>query len=82
LTCCTATYIQAIEGVRSLNPFSLRLVELKEMPSVLEVPERTNSMVIGGWARVKNGIYRGDLVQVFSPTCSDQQPNNAGTGVL
>lgn len=40
-------------------------VPSNEIGQLLNVRRKNNEVKEGTWARVKNGIYRGDLTQVF-----------------
>lgn len=54
----------ALEGVMNAYPRSkMVLVPVKEMPDLLRVT-KTEELNVGGWVRVKKGLYEGDLAQI------------------
>lgn len=56
------TALALIPFVRLTSPF--KLLRRSEMPRVLVAPEKAQ-LVLGQWVRIKNGIYRDDLAQVY-----------------
>ncbi len=54
----------AIKGLRNLQEYNIRLVPIKEMVDVLNVTKKHISLKRGDWARIKRGIYKGDIAQV------------------
>ena len=54
----------ALEGIMNVYPrTSIVMVPIKEMPDLLRVT-RSESLVPGGYVRVKRGKYAGDLAQI------------------
>lgn len=54
----------ALEGIMNVYPrTSIVMVPIKEMPDLLRVT-RSESLVPGGYVRIKRGKYAGDLAQI------------------
>ena len=54
----------ALEGIMNVYPRTLTImVPIKEMPDLLRVT-RSESLVPGGYVRIKRGKYAGDLAQI------------------
>ena len=54
----------ALEGIMNVYPRSLTImVPIKEMPDLLRVT-KSESLVPGGYVRIKRGRYAGDLAQI------------------
>ena len=54
----------AINGIRSLFQWSVKLVPINEMVDVLKVPTKEFKITKGAWVRVKRGQYTGDIAAV------------------
>lgn len=46
-------------------PWNLKLVPIKEMPDVLRVPRKIPLIKRGDWVRVKRGVNKNDIAQVY-----------------
>jgi len=55
----------AIKGMSSLQYWSLKLVPIKEMVDVMTVSKKSVSLQKGDWVRIKRGVYRGDVAQIY-----------------
>ena len=55
----------AIKGMRTLSEWTLKLVPIKEMADVLTVTKKANAFRKGDWVRVKRGLYKHDIGQVY-----------------
>ncbi|RLN69430.1 hypothetical protein BBJ28_00016540 [Nothophytophthora sp. Chile5] len=56
----------ALNGLRDVQQWSMKLVPIHEMTSVLTVQKRRKPLVAGAWARMKRaGIYKADLCKVL-----------------
>lgn len=56
----------AIQGLRDIVPWSMKLVPIQEMSSVLTITSMKKPIVAGVWARIKRvGTYKGDLCKVL-----------------
>ena len=49
----------------SLQYWSLKLVPIKEMVDVMTVSKKSVSLQRGDWVRIKRGVYRGDVAQIY-----------------
>eukprot|EP01102_Stenamoeba_stenopodia_P011247 TRINITY_DN343_c0_g1_i3.p1 TRINITY_DN343_c0_g1~~TRINITY_DN343_c0_g1_i3.p1 ORF type:complete len:1028 (-),score=262.83 TRINITY_DN343_c0_g1_i3:62-3145(-) len=56
----------AIEDIKNMFTYNLRLVPIKEMTDVLKPSKKRISLQPNSWVRVKRGLYSGDLAQVIS----------------
>jgi transcription elongation factor SPT5 len=57
---------EAVNGLRDIFQYSLKLVPVHEMTSVLNVKKKRKPVVPGTWARFKRaGLYKGDLCKVL-----------------
>jgi transcription elongation factor SPT5 len=57
---------EAINGLRDILPFTMKLVPVHEMTSVLSIQSKKKPLVAGTWARIKRaGLYKGDLCKVI-----------------
>jgi transcription elongation factor SPT5 len=54
---------KAVEGIRDLNSWELRLVPIGEMPACLRAAKQ-EEVASGAWVRVTRGTYKGDLGQL------------------
>ncbi|GMF09296.1 unnamed protein product [Phytophthora lilii] len=55
-----------LNGLRDVQQWSMKLVPIHEMTSVLNVQTRRKPLVAGAWARMKRaGLYKGDLCKVI-----------------
>jgi hypothetical protein len=54
---------QAIMGLRILY-YKITLVPIREMRDVLRITKKQLELQRNKWVRVRNGLYKGDLVQV------------------
>jgi transcription elongation factor SPT5 len=67
---------QAIQNLQDIfHSFKIKMVPTKEMPDVLTIPVKRKPLQKGDWVRVKRGIYKGDIAQVY-------QYNEATSDVL
>jgi transcription elongation factor SPT5 len=57
------TALAGVPFVRLTSPF--KLLQRKEMPRVVVAPEKAQ-LEEGQWVRIKNGLYRDDLAQVYT----------------
>ncbi|KAJ0405002.1 hypothetical protein P43SY_004919 [Pythium insidiosum] len=56
----------AVNGLRDIMQYSMKLVPVHEMTSVLNVKKKRKPVVAGTWARFKRaGLYKGDLCKVL-----------------
>lgn len=55
---------QALNGMRNVFTWGMKLVPIKEMTAVLAVPKKVTGLQKDGWVRVKRGSYKGDIGQV------------------
>ncbi|TMW63337.1 hypothetical protein Poli38472_002278 [Pythium oligandrum] len=56
----------AVNGLRDIMQYSMKLVPVHEMTSVLNVKKKRKPVVAGTWARFKRaGLYKGDLCKVM-----------------
>uniref|UniRef100_A0AAV1UIT8 Transcription elongation factor SPT5 n=1 Tax=Peronospora matthiolae TaxID=2874970 RepID=A0AAV1UIT8_9STRA len=54
-----------LTGLRDVQQWSMKLVPIHEMTSVLNVQTRRKPLVAGAWARIKRaGMYKGDLCKI------------------
>merc|ERR1719242_1110460 len=56
---------RAVEGIEGLNMWKIKLVKLKDMTSALVVKMTDPTISRGQWVRMKKGIYKDDLAQVW-----------------
>lgn len=57
---------EAVTGLRDIMPWSMKLVPIHEMSSVLSIKTRRKPIVAGSFARMKRaGLYKGDLCKVL-----------------
>ena len=56
---------EALKGVRDLFAWKIKLVPIKEMTDVLTVTRKPINLEKNSWVRVKRGVYRGDIAQVW-----------------
>ncbi|GLD93079.1 hypothetical protein PINS_up001671 [Pythium insidiosum] len=57
---------EAVNGLRDIMQYSMKLVPVHEMTSVLNVKKKRKPVVAGTWARFKRaGLYKGDLCKVM-----------------
>ncbi|OWZ22081.1 Transcription elongation factor SPT5 [Phytophthora megakarya] len=55
-----------LNGLRDVQQWSMKLVPIHEMTSVLNVKTKRKPLVAGAWARMKRaGLYKGDLCKVI-----------------
>ncbi|CAK4078924.1 unnamed protein product [Aphanomyces euteiches] len=56
----------AINGIRDIFQWSMKLVPIHEMTSVLTIQSKKTPVTAGCWARFKRaGVYKGDLCKVI-----------------
>lgn len=56
----------AMNGLRDVQQYSMKLVPIHEMTSVLNVQSKRKPLVVGAWTRMKRaGLYKGDLCKVI-----------------
>lgn len=56
----------AMNGLRDVMQYSMKLVPIHEMTSVLTLQKKRKPLTVGAWARMKRaGIYKGDLCKVL-----------------
>ncbi|OQR83266.1 transcription elongation factor SPT5 [Achlya hypogyna] len=57
---------EAVNGLRDIQSWSMKLVPIHEMTSVLTIQKKKTPIVAGVWARFKRaGLYKGDLCKVI-----------------
>ncbi|EQC42652.1 hypothetical protein SDRG_00380 [Saprolegnia diclina VS20] len=57
---------EAVNGLRDIQSWSMKLVPIHEMTSVLTIQKKKTPVVAGVWARFKRaGLYKGDLCKVI-----------------
>ncbi|RHX96484.1 hypothetical protein DYB25_004031 [Aphanomyces astaci] len=55
----------AVNGIRDIFPWSMKLVPIHEMTAVLTIQNKKTPVTAGCWARFKRaGLYKGDLCKV------------------
>ncbi|KAF0688069.1 Aste57867_20293 [Aphanomyces stellatus] len=55
----------AVNGIRDIFPWSMKLVPIHEMTAVLTIQSKKTPVTAGCWARFKRaGLYKGDLCKV------------------
>ncbi|KAI9323900.1 hypothetical protein BX666DRAFT_2038802 [Dichotomocladium elegans] len=62
---------QAIANIPNIFQSSLMLVPIKDMIDSINIQKKETEIPIGGWVRVKRGVYTGDLGKVLE--ISDSQ---------
>ncbi|RHY33829.1 hypothetical protein DYB32_001567 [Aphanomyces invadans] len=56
----------AVNGIRDIFPWSMKLVPIHEMTAVLTIQNKKTPVTAGCWARFKRaGLYKGDLCKVI-----------------
>lgn len=56
----------AMNGLRDIMQYSMKLVPIHEMTSVLTLQNKRKPLTVGAWARMKRaGLYKGDLCKVL-----------------
>ncbi|DBA02343.1 TPA: hypothetical protein N0F65_007162 [Lagenidium giganteum] len=56
----------ALNGLRDVMQYSMKLVPIHEMPSVLNIQKKRKPLAVGAWARIKRaGVFKGDLCKVL-----------------
>uniref|UniRef100_K3WKC8 Transcription elongation factor SPT5 n=1 Tax=Globisporangium ultimum (strain ATCC 200006 / CBS 805.95 / DAOM BR144) TaxID=431595 RepID=K3WKC8_GLOUD len=56
----------ALNGLRDVQQYSMKLVPIHEMTSVLHVQKLRKPLTVGAWTRMKRaGLYKGDLCKVL-----------------
>jgi transcription elongation factor SPT5 len=53
-----------IKNMRMCMPWSIKLVPINEMTSVLTVASKKKALKEGAWVRIKRGVYKDDLGKV------------------
>ena len=56
---------EALSGLRGIYISKMKLVPVKEMVDTANVIRKANQALIGGWARVRRGKYKGDIAQII-----------------
>lgn len=57
---------EAVNGLRDISAWSMKLVPIHEMSSVLTIQSRKKPLTAGAWARLKRtGLYKDDLCKVL-----------------
>ena len=57
---------EALSGLRGVYATKMKLVPVKEMTDTVVIIKKSLSAQPGGWARVRRGKYKGDIVQVLA----------------
>ena len=59
---------QAIEGIGNLRmgQWTQQMVPIKEMTDVMRVVKDTATLKRGSWVRIKRGMFKDDIAQVYS----------------
>ncbi|XP_044014495.1 transcription elongation factor SPT5-like [Aphidius gifuensis] len=55
----------AIEGVSALNQYKQEMVPIKEMTDIMKVLKLNVTLKRNQWVRIKRGIYKDDIAQVY-----------------
>lgn len=56
----------ALNGLRDVQQYTMKLVPIHEMTSVLHVQKMRKPLTVGAWTRMKRaGLYKGDLCKVL-----------------
>lgn len=56
----------ALNGLRDIMQYSMKLVPIHEMTSVLHVQKQRKPLTVGAWSRMKRaGLHKGDLCKVI-----------------
>jgi len=53
----------AIRGFRLMLHYTMKLVPIKDMTTIMTVKRRKTPIKPGDWVRMKRGVYKGDLAQ-------------------
>eukprot|EP00587_Corethron_hystrix_P001730 CAMPEP_0113327840 /NCGR_PEP_ID=MMETSP0010_2-20120614/19588_1 /TAXON_ID=216773 ORGANISM="Corethron hystrix, Strain 308" /NCGR_SAMPLE_ID=MMETSP0010_2 /ASSEMBLY_ACC=CAM_ASM_000155 /LENGTH=799 /DNA_ID=CAMNT_0000188903 /DNA_START=156 /DNA_END=2551 /DNA_ORIENTATION=+ /assembly_acc=CAM_ASM_000155 len=55
----------AVQGVRDLRMYTMTLVPLSDMTTVLTVTPQKKPVAVGDWVRMNRGHYKGDIAKVI-----------------
>jgi len=58
------TLIQAVQGIRNLMTYSMRLIPIQDMTTVLSVVPKKKPVKRNDWVRMTRGHFKGDLAIV------------------
>jgi transcription elongation factor SPT5 len=61
---------EALSGLRGVYQSKMKLVPVKEMVDTVTVLRKAQSAMVGTWARIRRGKYKGDIAQI-----TDVDPN-------
>jgi len=64
---------RAIRGLRAIKWWKMQLLPITQMVSAVKFTDDVPTIRVGQWVRVKSGVYRGDVGQVYQLT--DQNTN-------
>jgi transcription elongation factor len=68
--------VNFVRGIQGLYPSQCDMTPLNEMTSIFNIVRKTNTLKVGQWVRMKNGVYRGDLGRI------ETRPNARGQVVV
>jgi len=65
--------IEAVKGIRNLMQYTMRLVPISDMTTVMTVVPKKKPVKKGEWVRLTRGHYKGDLALVKDVTAGNQK---------
>jgi transcription elongation factor SPT5 len=57
---------EALSGLRGVYQSKMKLVPVKEMVDTVTVLRKAQAALVGSWARMRRGKYKGDIAQIIN----------------